>query len=63
MNQNILKLFRAPNTSHLSAINLANSLHASVPAIVQALLKLRAAGSVSSWGSGTPYMLYWSAKS
>ncbi len=60
MTQNILRLLRAQNSSHLSAINIARQLHASVPTVVSELLALRRAGNVKSWGSGTPVMLYWS---
>lgn len=60
MRQNILKLLRAQSSTHLSAEFIAERLHASVPAVVAELLALRAAGSIKSWGSGLPTMLYWS---
>lgn len=60
MTENILNILRAQNNSHLSAIYIANQLHASMPVVVGELLALRKLGNVRAWGCGTPYMKYWS---
>ena len=60
MIEQILDLLRSQNSGKLSAIYLANRLHASVPEVIKLLLSARAAGRIKSWGSGTPYMFYWS---
>jgi primosomal protein N'' len=60
MRQNILNILNAESSEHLSAEFIADKLHASVPAVLTELLALRALGSIRSWGSGQPVMLYWS---
>jgi hypothetical protein len=60
MTQNIINLLKAQNARPLSARSIANSLHAAIPAVVTELLALRKGGRAKSWGSGTPYMFYWS---
>lgn len=60
MRQNILNILRDQTNARLSSEEIAGKLHATVPAVVTELLALRAAGTIKSWGSGLPTMLYWS---
>ena len=60
MRQNILNILRESGRPKLSSEDIANQLHATVPAVVTELLALRALGNIKSWGSGLPTMLYWS---
>ena len=60
MRQNILRILRAAGRPKLSTEDIAARLHASVPAVVAELLALRTLGTIKSWGSGLPTMLYWS---
>lgn len=58
MNAKLNAFFRT-QTRPARLATIANAVNASQPQVLAALLARRKVGINKSYGSGTPYMLYW----